>query len=313
MKVKLRSVLLTTFSVVCGGALYAAIVVTTENNQLTNIQRGSYGQVAAPPLSEVMRLASTDSLGVWKGNRGAVVPQRRLRDHDVPPTASQFQVKQPFHFPQPQFSRPDWELLQSDWVAELKAFLVKASGKQISMVTSTQEHQDVLVNWLISANIVARPPLENVLVLSLGGTLHEALVHRGIDSLLVTPEMVIDPDAGIDSPFSQVHIVRLTVLRLIVHYGFSVVNYDCDAIVLKNPQILFDKYRDADIIGTFGKGPQHLYFRWGVTLNTGVLLFRSNPKVGEKLYTSHTCTMHGRSYSIQKYTRTIHCIACIAS
>ncbi len=213
--------------------------------------------------------------------RGPMVPRPQRQLRDVLPTGSLLEVQEPFHFPQPQFSLPDRELLQSDWVTSLKVFLSGVKGKQISMVTSTQEHVGVLINWLISAYIVADPPLENVLVLSLGERLHELLVNRGIASLLVTPEMVIHPDAGIDTPFSQVHIIRLTVLRLIVHFGFSVVNYDCDAIILRNPQLVFDKYGDADIIGTFGKGPQHLFTRWGVTLNTGVLLFRSNPKVGE--------------------------------
>ena len=151
----------------------------------------------------------------------------------------------------------------------------------MSLVTATQEHEDVLINWLISAYMVAILPLNNVLVLSLSQPLHKLLVSRSIPSLYVSPTMIIKPQAEVNRTFSQVHIVRLTVMRLIVHYGFDLVNYDCDAIVLRNPQILFEKYRDADIIGTFGKGPMHLYIKWSVTLNTGVLLFRSNERVGE--------------------------------
>ncbi len=262
--------------------MYAALFGNVEDNELLSSHRKIYSlwetQVAGIPQGEGLEEEDGKRL---RGDEEAVFPHRQL--HDVLPTTSQFEIKQPFHFPQPQFSRPDWELLQSDWVAMLKEFLSRVNGKQVSMVTSTQEHQDVLVNWLISAYVVASPPLENVLVLSLGETLHQLLVRRSIDSLLVTPDMVIHPNAGIDAPFSQVHIVRLTVLRLLAHYGFSVVNYDCDAIVLKNPQILFEKFRDADIIGTFGKGPQHLFHRWGVTLNTGVMLFRSNPKTGKTM------------------------------
>ena len=206
------------------------------------------------------------------------VPKRRLQE-----LSSKINIKQPFHFPQPQFSQPDGYLLRSQWVFDLRKILAKTRGKQINMVTASIEHQDVLLNWLISAYAVATPPLDNVLVLSLDEPLHNLLKIRGISSLWVSPSIIIDPTIEIARRFSQVHIVRLNVLRLIVNYGFDVVNYDCDAIVLKNPQTVFDKHKDADIIGTFGKGPGHLFSKWGVTLNTGVLLFRSNSKVGESV------------------------------
>ena len=73
----------------------------------------------------------------------------------------------------------------------------------------------------------------------------------------------------------------MTILRLINHYGYTVVNYDCDAILLKNPQPIFDGHKDADIIGTFGKGPGQLYVKWGITLNTGVMVLRSSEKIGK--------------------------------
>ena len=72
--------------------------------------------------------------------------------------------------------------------------------------------------------------------------------------------------------------MRLTVVRLINHYGYDLVNYDSDAILLKNPQIYFEKHKHTDMIGTFGKGPMGLFKEW---VNTGVLLFRSNQAIGE--------------------------------
>ena len=104
---------------------------------------------------------------------------------------------------------------------------------------------------------------------------------HGFASLYVSPEMVIDPKAKITRVFSQVHIVRLAVVRLMNHYGYDVVNYDCDAILLKNPQTIFDSHKDSEMIGTFGKGPSHLFSKWGVTLNTGVMLLRSGAKLGK--------------------------------
>ena len=209
----------------------------------------------------------------------AAAHKRRLQE--LVHSASKIDIKQPFHFPQPQFSQPDDYLLQSQWVFDLRKILARTKGRQVSMVTSSIEHQDVLLNWLISAYIVASPPLDNVLVLSLDESLHNLLTTRGITSLYVSASMVVNPRIEISRRFSQVHIVRLNVLRLMTNYGFDVVNYDCDAILLKNPQSIFDKHKDADIIGTLGKGPMQLFMKWGVTLNTGVLLFRSNPRVGE--------------------------------
>ena len=194
---------------------------------------------------------------------------------------SNFRIIWPFHFPQPRFSKSTQELLRSKWVAQLQDYLRTVDGKQVSIVTSSIEHTDILFNWLISAYLVANPPLKNVLVLTLDKSLHDLAESHGFASLYVSPEMVIDPKAKITRVFSQVHIVRLAVVRLMNHYGYDVVNYDCDAILLKNPQTIFDSHKDSEMIGTFGKGPSHLFSKWGVTLNTGVMLLRSGANLGK--------------------------------
>ena len=195
---------------------------------------------------------------------------------------SNFHIVWPFHFPQPRYSKTTQELLRSKWVTQLQNYLRTVNGKQVSIVTSSIEHTDILFNWLISAYLVANPPLTNVLVLTLDKSLHDLAKSHGFASLYVSPEMVIDPKAKVTRVFSQVHIVRLAVVRLMNHYGFDVVNYDCDAILLKNPQTIFDSHKDSEMIGTFGKGPNHLFSKWGVTLNTGVMLLRSGAKLGKE-------------------------------
>ena len=191
-----------------------------------------------------------------------------------------FSIREPFHFPLPHYSLPKTTLLRSPWITQLQRFLSGVSGTQVSLVTASIEHLDVLLNWLISAHLVALPPLQNVLVLTLNKAVFNLLSEHNLSALYVHEDMVISPTANVTRRFSQVHVVRLSVLRLINHYGFNVVNYDCDAIVLKNPQTIFDGHGDADIIGTFGKGPGQLYEKWGITLNTGVMLLRSNDKIG---------------------------------
>ena len=214
-------------------------------------------------------------------------PTKDHSDTRTTSTSGRFHIKPPFHFPQPHYSRPDSVLHQSHWVQQLHDFLSTVEGNQVSLVTANQEHRDVVLNWLISAYMVAKPPVKNVLVLTLDKPLHDLLQGRGIPTLYISPGMVIDPSAGITRAFSQVHIVRLTLVRLINHYGFDLVNYDSDAILLKNPQPYFDKFTHADMIGTFGKGPASLFREWGVTLNTGVLLFRSNDNIGKCKVVGH--------------------------
>lgn len=192
-----------------------------------------------------------------------------------------FKIVQPFTFPQPAFSLPADILLHSRWVTDLQDYLRTARGRTISVVTATVEHTDVLLNWLIAAYVKIAEPLQNVMVISMDAKLHSILVSRGFDSLYVHKDMVVSPDADVPRVFSQVHVVRLAVVRLMNHYGYDVINYDCDAILLRNPQPVFDEYRDTDLIGTFGKGPNVLYEKWGVTLNTGVMVMRANSNIGE--------------------------------
>ena len=243
-----------------GGALLYHLLLENTNQQSSY---SNYQRLSRDILSDM-------KAPVMGTNKGAI---RESEDR--------FRVTESFHFPQPHYSRPDSVLLRSPWVRSLKGYLKTVKGNQISLVTSTEEHKDVLVNWLISAYLIARPPLDNVLVLSMGRSLHNLLESHGFSSLYVSADMVTSPRANITRVFSQVHIVRLNVVRLINHLGFDVVNYDCDAILLKNPQRLFDARKDLDLMGTFGKGPSNLYQKWGVTLNTGVMLLRANPQIGK--------------------------------
>lgn len=193
-----------------------------------------------------------------------------------------FTVKPYLSFPLPQFTRSD--VLQCEWVESLKTYLSSLKSKQISIVTASWEHKVVVLNWLISALVVAKPPLENVLVLSLSKALHHLLQSKNISSIFVDPKTIISNSAThlIRTTFSQVHIVRLTFFRLINHWGFDIVMYDSDAIILKNPQPLFDKYPGVELVGSAGKGPESISGVWGRTICTGVLLLRSSAAMGKR-------------------------------
>lgn len=185
--------------------------------------------------------------------------------------------------PLPAYTQDD--VYQESWVQNLKDYLRTLHNKQVSVVTANEVHEVVVLNWLISAVVVSNFTLENTLVLSLSRNLADLLRSKNIPVLYVHPYSIISKGARtvITSGFSQVHIVRLTVFRLINHLGYDLVWYDADATVLRNPQPLFDKYPDAGLVGSAGQGPGTLARVWGRTLCTGVLLMRSSQKMGENL------------------------------
>ncbi len=206
----------------------------------------------------------------------------------VPPSLSNithserdFSIKSYLSVPHPSFTQK--AVLQESWVRELQKFLRTLQSQQVSVVTANEDHSVVVLNWLISAVVVSNFSLENTLVLSLSPNLAKLLHSKGIPTIFVEPRSVIADSARniVRTGFSQVHIVRLTFFRLINHWGYDLVWYDSDAVVLKNPQPLFDKYPDAGLVGSAGKGPTSLGGVWGRTICTGVLLMRSSHNMGE--------------------------------
>ena len=192
----------------------------------------------------------------------------------------QFSINPPFTFPQPAFSKSSEDILGSPWVMELQNYLKFAKGKKISLITSTMEHIDLLVNWLVAAYLKVEPPLENVLVVSLDYKLHSIFYRRNISSLYVDSNMVTKSQSLQNHSFTKVLIMRLAVFRLLNHYGYDVSNYDSDAVPLRNLSPLFDKYQNVDIFGGIGKYPDDLYTKWGATFNAGVMHIRSNANTG---------------------------------
>ena len=244
-------------------------------------------------LSPANAIASRDTVAVKKR-----VEDRRM-DKAVPPinkatsreeipstTTDQFLIKAGFHFPQPRAIKPLQEVLHSDWLKDLRATLHTMTSKQLTMVTSNLQYRDVLLNWLISAVIRGKIPLENILVISMDESVHRILQPKGVKSVLVTPRSFLTEAVRGMGTFPEVMMTRLGIIRLLNHWGFDVINYDTDAILLRDPQPIFDRLSKSGIIGTFGKFPQNLKQEWGITLCTAVLAVRSSQQTGKK---NHQC------------------------
>lgn len=115
-----------------------------------------------------------------------------------------FRVYSYMSWPVPQYTRTD--VLHSQWVNDLKQYLQGITERQVSVVTANLEHQEVVLNWLISAATVSKLSLRNILVLSLSTTLHELLISKKINSICVSPSSVISSEGlnHIKSAFNQV-------------------------------------------------------------------------------------------------------------
>ncbi len=186
-----------------------------------------------------------------------------------------------FHFPQPGAVLPLDKVLRPQWMQELWETVHAMHCTQITMVTSNLSYKEVLLNWLISAAVRAKIPLATILVIAMDKSVHRVLQEKGMNSVLVSPASFLSSAVLAMGVFTQVMMTRLSIIRLLNHWGFDVANYDTDAILLKDPQPVFDRLSGRGIIGTFGKFPSSLLQQWGITLCTAVLLVRSTPETGE--------------------------------
>ena len=192
-----------------------------------------------------------------------------------------FPLLSDFAFPQPDAVRPIAQVAGAPWVQSLRLHLDTLDNKQIDMVTSNEAYKDVLLNWLISATVRSNMSLSRILVISLDNSLHLLLQRKKIPSVFLPPESLLNPSAKFSEAFEKVMMIRLAVMRLLNYWGFDVANYDTDAIILKDPQPLYDDLAGSDIIGSVGKIPEDLIAEWGITICIGVVVLRSSERTGE--------------------------------
>ena len=188
------------------------------------------------------------------------------------------------NMPCPGIFLPAEKLLEADWMAALQQFLSGLSFKQVNFVTANSQYEDELLNWLILVSVSINPPMENVLVLALDSELYDLLHSRGISCIFIPTTAIMSP-LGKDEHFKSVWMIRLGLLRVLNWLGFDAAMYDADALVLKNPQPLFEAHA-TDIVASMGTSwPPKVGRKWGFTLCNGVLFIRSNKRTGMLIVT----------------------------
>ena len=177
------------------------------------------------------------------------------------------------------------EILQAPWIVPLQKFLSKLTTKHVNLCVADSKYTESLVHWLVSALVKTQPPLQNVIVISLDRVLHDYLEKRGLDSVHVDPWTVLRSDAHMHSNFSHIWATRMVFFRILNFWNYSVATFDSDALILRNPQPLFERYLTSDILGSNGIYPFGLHREWkSSTLCMGTVLFRATQGTGESAF-----------------------------
>ena len=69
--------------------------------------------------------------------------------------------------------------------------------------------------------------------------------------------------------------------RLVNYWGYSLATYDTDALILKNPQAVYDAHKEVTVIaGSANVGPTWAVKKWGFAVCPGAMLIRSGHATG---------------------------------
>ena len=183
-------------------------------------------------------------------------------------------------------------ILNLSWVQELHDILVKINttanyilSPQINLVVADRKCVELLLNWLIGALVRLPEPLHNVVVLGLDSQVCELIKPRNISCVHSDPKTFMRNYTSREFRFLTVYTApqtRLLVARLVSYWGYSFASYDTDAIVLRNPQPLYDSHRDVNIIaGASVHWPVWAGELWGFSMCLGAFMIRSGPKTGK--------------------------------
>ena len=195
-----------------------------------------------------------------------------------------FAVADYFTFPLPALYRSISVVLKSSWMNPLQNFLRivhASSSKQVILVGSNSDRLPEVLNWLVSATVLAHVPLKDILVVSFDHPMYELLTKKDMMCIEVSTGSILTRRRY--GGRIRWFLTRLGLVRLLNHWGFDVLHLDADAVILKNPYPLLDAHPAADLIATNTSEawPFQVGHVWGVTFCGGAFLLRSTPKTGQ--------------------------------
>ena len=194
-----------------------------------------------------------------------------------------FHISKNFTFPHfKSILRDNNVMAKTPWIIELAKIMSNINQKTIFAITVNQGYKDTLLNWLISAIFKGGLSLDRILVISLDQSIQEFLQRHGITCIYIPVKSLFN---SLIShywivEYGLVMFTRISVVRLLNHWGYSVVIIDTDALVLHDPQPLFDQYPSSSIVASSGTQPRTLFDVWNTTACNGLILLRSTPEMG---------------------------------
>ena len=212
-----------------------------------------------------------------------------------------FNISEDFTFPHFKcILRDNRQMVETPWISELAKIMSKTREKMIFAITVNQGYKESLLNWLITAVFKGGVSLNRILVISMDQDIQEFLHWHKISCIYVPVKSLFNSLKSrywIDE-YGLVMFTRISVVRLLNHWGYSVVIIDTDALILQDPQPLFDKYPASSIIASGGTQPRTLYGVWNITVCNGLILLRSNQEIG-KIFLLLILHMSSSSYPIE--------------
>ena len=194
----------------------------------------------------------------------------------------------PADMPFPEYIKSREELQKSECVSELYNYLLsldKSVSPHVNMVFGDNQHTNLILNWLIAALLRLEPPLHNVLVISLDRLLCDTLTAKKLPltCIVVSVECILVSkiNDGGERGWEKRLMVRHPVLRLINYWGYDVANYDSDAVLLRNPQPLYEERPHMSVLAASSNFPKVVGREWGFVVCAGVIVLRSSPSLGE--------------------------------
>ena len=173
-----------------------------------------------------------------------------------------------------------------DWIQFLINFTAVTLDptEPIFIVCVDDNFKEALLNWLIislSSASQNQPP-KNILVVTNTPEICSLLEEHEVKvSCLLMSVYDISINKKI-SIFRRLLVIRLSVMRVLNHMGYDVVNMDSDAIMLRNLVPVLKQHGNSDVVGTFGgKRPLQLFQKWGVVVCMGAILIRSSSRTGK--------------------------------
>ena len=175
------------------------------------------------------------------------------------------------------------DIQRAMWTTHLYQFLQslnKSISPQVNMVFGDSDHLELVLNWIIAAHVRLNPPLHNILVLSVDQPLCDFLESKQLLITCIAVPLKSFLKSYEHKSWDQGIKCRALVLRIINFWGYDVASYDSDAVLLRNPQPLYDSNPDVKLFAGSGTYPSAISNQWGFSLCFCVLLLRSHPSIG---------------------------------